>query len=197
MVGSSAGLDGSAAPTETQRIPRFQRRPLGIPWLLGLLVVPLLLAAIDNSVFKRPQSVTGPTGDLPTLTTARATSAPSRCTGLQDSINTVMDGPIPFGNDEVDLNQAVSQILSRVADKLKVCPNARVRINGYTDSTGSEGINIELSTQHAALVADFLVAHGVARHLVSTEGLGSMNPIASNDTPEGRFQNRRAEIVVS
>ena len=83
-----------------------------------------------------------------------------------------------------------------VAEKLKACPDARVTINGYTDNTGSEGINIPLSNQRAVAVADFLIAHGVARDHITTKGLGSVNPIAPNDTPEGRIKNRRAEIVV-
>ncbi len=119
------------------------------------------------------------------------------CANLQAAINAVTGGPISFDNDGFSLTPADDQILTQVADKLKACPAAHATINGYTDNSGSEGINIPLSAQRAGVVADFLVAHGVAKDNVAVKGLGSVNPIASNDTPEGRAKNRRAEIMVS
>ncbi len=119
------------------------------------------------------------------------------CANLQAAINAVTGGPIAFDNDGFSLTPADDQILTQVADKLKACPTAHATINGYTDNSGSEGINIPLSAQRAGTVADFLVAHGVARDNVAVKGLGSIDPIAGNDTPEGRAKNRRAEIVVS
>ncbi|EUA07472.1 ompA family protein [Mycobacterium kansasii 732] len=70
-------------------------------------------------------------------------------------------------------------------------------VNGYSDNGGGEGINFPLSVQRATTVADFLAAQGVARDHITARGYGSANPIASNDTPEGRAKNRRVEIVVS
>ena len=95
------------------------------------------------------------------------------------------------------MTPADNQILTQVADKLKACPNAHITLNGYTDNTGTEGINIPLSSQRGNTVADFLVAQGVARDHLVVHGLGSINPVASNDTPDGRAKNRRVEIVVS
>jgi peptidoglycan-binding protein ArfA len=341
MVGSNVGLDETPAPTDAQRTPKFGWRPTGIPWLIGLAVIPLLIAAIGYGAFQRPQYFTGPTGDLPTLATTTGTStapglslallsisrsgnsitligdfpddrakaalmkalnglltpgvnvidqiridpivraldfsnaepvftasvpirdfnlkverdtvtltgtaaspdqkdaveraavnawsgvnvannivvpgqapppgspgptppaapsgslAPGQCADLQAAINAITGGPIAFGNDGVSLTPADNQILTQVADKLKACPGARVTINGYADNSASEGINIPLSAQRATTVADFLIDHGVARDHIATKGLGSSNPIASNDTAEGRAKNRRAEIVVS
>lgn len=119
------------------------------------------------------------------------------CADLQAAINAATRGPITFANDGISLTPADGPILIQVADKLKACPNAHATINGYTDNTGAEGINIPLSAQRAATVADFLVAQGVARDHLVVKGLGSINPIAGNDTPNGRAANRRVEIVVS
>jgi len=119
------------------------------------------------------------------------------CDNLQASINAVTGGPVTFAADGFSLTPADDQILSQVADKLKACPNAHTTINGYTDNTGTEGINIPLSTQRGNTVADFLVAHGVARDHLVVHGMGSINPVASNVTPDGRAKNRRVEIVVS
>lgn len=118
------------------------------------------------------------------------------CANLPAAINAVTGGPITFGSDGVSLTPAGGSILTQVADKLKACPTARATLNGYTDNTGTEGINIPLSTQRARTVADFLVAHGVAGDHLVVKGLGSVNPITSNDTPDGRAKNRRVEIVV-
>ncbi|MGA8254287.1 MAG: OmpA family protein [Mycobacterium sp.] len=122
---------------------------------------------------------------------------PDPCANLQAAINAVTGGPITFAADGFSLTPADNQILSQVADKLKACPNAHITLNGYTDNTGAEGINIPLSSQRGNTVADFLVAQGAARDHLVVRGLGSINPVASNDTPDGRAKNRRVEIVAS
>jgi peptidoglycan-binding protein ArfA len=122
---------------------------------------------------------------------------PDPCANLQAGINTVTGGPVTFAADGFTLTPADNQILTQVADKLKACPSAHLTLNGYTDNTGTEGINIPLSSQRGNTVADFLVAQGVARDHLVVRGLGSINPVASNDTPDGRAKNRRVEIVVS
>jgi peptidoglycan-binding protein ArfA len=126
-----------------------------------------------------------------------AAPASGACAGLQSAINAVTGGPITFGNDGFSLTPADNQILTQVAASLKACPNAHVTINGYTDNSGAEGISIPLSSQRAQTVADFLVAHGVVAAQLVVKGLGSVNPVAPNDTVEGRAKNRRVEIVVS
>jgi peptidoglycan-binding protein ArfA len=119
------------------------------------------------------------------------------CVNLQASLNSITGGPVTFGNDGFSLTPNDEQILGQVADKLKACPAAHVTINGYTDDTGTEAINIPLSSQRAGTVADFLASNGISRDRVATKGLGSINPVAGNDTADGRAKNRRAEIVVS
>lgn len=122
---------------------------------------------------------------------------PGQCNDLQAAINAVTGGPIFFGSDGVSLTPADNQMLTQVAAKLKACPNARVTVNGYADNSGGEAMNIPLSTQRATAVAEYLVKNGVAADHVASKGLGSANPIASNDTAEGRIKNRRVELVVS
>jgi peptidoglycan-binding protein ArfA len=151
--------------------------------------------------------IKGPGGSAPPPATPTSSVAPPAppppppgpggCNDLQSAINAMTSGPIYFGNDGVSLTPADTQSLTQVADKLKACSNAHVTINGYTDNSGSDSVNVPLSTQRAAAVADFLVSHGVAADHVVAKGLGSANPIGPNDTPDGRAKNRRAEIVVS
>nr|WP_293316154.1 OmpA family protein [Mycobacterium sp.] len=122
---------------------------------------------------------------------------PVSCADLQATINAVTGGPISFGMDGFSLTPADNQVLPQVADKLKACPNAHATLNGYSDNSGTEAINMQLSTQRAQAVADFLISQGVPAAQLVVRGLGSGNPIAPNDTAEGHAKNRRVEIVVS
>jgi peptidoglycan-binding protein ArfA len=126
-----------------------------------------------------------------------ASPSPAPCTDLQPAINAVTGGPVTFDTDGVSLTPADDQVLTQVADRLKACPNAHAAINGYADNSGTDAINVPLSSQRAQTVADFLVAHGVAGDHLAVKGLGSIDPVASNDTADGRAKNRRVEIVVS
>jgi peptidoglycan-binding protein ArfA len=148
------------------------------------------LKVVDKLVVNGPVPP-APPGPLP------PPALPASCTDLQSAINAVTGGPIMFGNDGFSLTPADEQILPQVADRLKACPTAHATINGYTDNSGTEAINIPLSSQRAQIVVDFLVAHGVVGAQLVVKGLGSVNPIAPNDTVEGRTKNRRVEIVVS
>jgi peptidoglycan-binding protein ArfA len=152
------------------------------------------LNIVDKMEIKGPLSPTGTPGPAP----APAAPGPGgACANLQSEVSRVMGGPITFATNEFLLTPAQQQTLTRVADKLKPCPGAKVTINGYSDNTGSDTINIPLSANRANTVADFLIAKGVTRDRIIAKGLGSADPIASNETADGRAKNRRVEIVVS
>lgn len=72
----------------------------------------------------------------------------------------------------------------------------RIRITGHTDATGAAALNLELSERRAAAVKDYLVARGIDAARLVTAGRGAAEPVASNDTEEGRALNRRTEITV-
>jgi peptidoglycan-binding protein ArfA len=153
------------------------------------------LNVVDNLAIKGSVAAPPPPG-APAPPPSPA-PGPDPCANLQAAINAATSGPIAFANNGVSLTPDQVTMLTQVADKLKTCANAHATINGYTDNTGTEDINIPLSAQRARTVADFLAAHGVARDHLVDKGLGSVNPIAPNDTPDGRAKNRRVEIVVS
>ncbi len=85
-------------------------------------------------------------------------------------------------------------MLTNVADYLKKNKQWVVEIQGNTDSTGSLAWNMELSEKRAAAVKDFLVTSGVAAGRLTTKGFGPNEPIAPNDTVEGRAMNRRVDF---
>jgi len=84
--------------------------------------------------------------------------------------------------------------LNVVADFLKENPNISVKVEGHTDNVGSKAYNQKLSERRAESVANYLKDKGVSETQISTEGFGFLKPIASNDTEEGRAQNRRTEL---
>jgi len=102
-----------------------------------------------------------------------------------------------FDTGKADLKPSARERLAKVAGILIAYPDIRVEIDGYTDSTGSLEFNERLSQQRAEAVRSYLSSQGVNYSSITTQGFGPSQPIASNDTPAGRQQNRRVELVVS
>ncbi len=103
---------------------------------------------------------------------------------------------ISFDTGRADVKPNFSPILDRFAEGLRNNPDAEVRIVGHTDSTGSDAINNPLSLERAESTRNYLTARGVSGARIQVEGRGSRQPIASNDTADGRARNRRVEIFV-
>jgi OOP family OmpA-OmpF porin len=82
-----------------------------------------------------------------------------------------------------------------VENILKKNPELIVRIEGHTDDIGSMEYNLNLSSKRAQSIKDYLVGKGIDEWRITTTGLGYTQPIADNESPEGRALNRRAEIV--
>ena len=120
-----------------------------------------------------------------------------QCATLQADVTGLLRTPINFDTDGFTLASNSARLVAQIADKVKACPNAKIAVTGYTDNTGGDGVNVPLSASRAKSVADKLVSDGLSPSGVSSNGAGSANPVAGNDTPQGRAQNRRVEITVS
>lgn len=108
-----------------------------------------------------------------------------------------LSGSVLFASGESQLLPSAQAKLSEVARALtQQNPDARIVVEGHTDSQGKQDFNLELSEKRANAVREYLVSHGVAQDRISAEGLGFSRPIADNKTAEGRANNRRVEIVV-
>ena len=104
---------------------------------------------------------------------------------------------VHFEYDRADLKPNTQQILrEEVVALMNQEPDLTVRVEGHTDSQGSDAYNQGLSERRAMSVKDVLVRDGVAASRISTIGYGKSRPVASNDTAEGRARNRRVEIKV-
>jgi peptidoglycan-binding protein ArfA len=119
------------------------------------------------------------------------------CATLQADITSLLKTPINFTTNGTALAGDSTQLVAQIASKVKSCTDVKVSVTGYTDNTGSDAINVPLSASRAKAVADALIANGVTGGNVTSNGAGSANPIAGNDSPAGRAQNRRVEITVS
>lgn len=87
--------------------------------------------------------------------------------------------------------------LAKLAGVMLVFSKTTMQIEGYTDNTGSDATNITLSTARAKEVADFLTSQGIAADRLTSVGKGPADPVAPNDTADGRAQNRRVEVISS
>lgn len=103
---------------------------------------------------------------------------------------------ILFEYDKAELKYEAYEILNRVAREIKERPDYDVRIEGNTDSTGSEQYNFKLSRKRAESVYEYLMRTGIKKERMIAVGLGEYNPIASNDIETGRQMNRRVDIVL-
>lgn len=104
---------------------------------------------------------------------------------------------VSFDTGRYDIKSNLRPILDRFATTLNQNPVTTVTIIGHTDSTGSDAINNPLSVNRAASTRDYLVDRGVATNRIVINGRGSREPIADNNTTEGRAMNRRVEIFVA
>jgi outer membrane protein OmpA-like peptidoglycan-associated protein len=104
---------------------------------------------------------------------------------------------VVFDTGRAELRPGAYRTLQQLAQVLAQHPERRVRIEGFTDSTGSDELNRSLSERRAAAVRDALVGLGVSPDRIDIRAFGEAFPVASNDTPAGRQLNRRVEILMS
>jgi len=108
-----------------------------------------------------------------------------------------LDGQVLFVTGKAELLPIARDRLNQVAKSLKDLDDDKlVSIEGFTDSRGADDTNLKLSQDRANSVKDYLVSQGVRADKLRALGRGEANPVASNDTPEGRANNRRVEIVI-
>ena len=101
-----------------------------------------------------------------------------------------------FDTGKATLRKESSKELDELVDFMKHQTTMKIEIAGYTDNVGADDANLKLSQDRADAVRNYLVSHGVSVDKVTAKGYGSANPIASNDTPDGKQQNRRTEVHI-
>ena len=102
-----------------------------------------------------------------------------------------------FDFGKYSLKPEAREKLAKVSGIIMAHPGLNLQVEGYTDNVGSDEYNQKLSEQRAAAVQEYLVTQGIPGNSVSAKGFGKSDPVASNDSAQGRQQNRRVQIVVS
>ena len=135
---------------------------------------------------------------------AQAAAEQSQLANMQQENKWVVAGDQLFPEGGYQLTQGGKQALTQYVPRLQNLQNAKVVVYGYTDNLPvgpalrGAGIanNIDLSSKRADNVVAYLTSQGVNPNIISAKGFGDTHPVASNDTPQGRAQNRRIEIVL-
>ncbi|MGM0633629.1 MAG: OmpA family protein [Pseudomonadota bacterium] len=113
-----------------------------------------------------------------------------------DELELIMPGNITFPVDGYSIRGDFRPVLDSVAEVLYKFTDTRLMVTGHTDSTGSRDYNYGLSERRANSVANYLASQGVDQDRLITSGMGPDEPIAGNDTEQGRAENRRVELRI-
>ena len=113
-----------------------------------------------------------------------------------EGIKITFSSGILFDVDKANLKDGYKAELAELSTILNKYGDTNILLAGHTDATGGDEYNLELSKRRAQSVADYLNSQNVDSVRFTTEGYGKTQPIASNDTAEGRAQNRRVEVAI-
>ena len=124
---------------------------------------------------------------------------------LQNAIKVTVNDQLLFPSGDWQMPATAQQTIAKMVPILAPMQQTKIMVNGYTDNVPigpglkRQGIssNLVLSQKRADNVMQFMIARGVNPALVSAQGLGDADPVASNDTPEGQAQNRRVELMLA
>lgn len=128
-----------------------------------------------------------------------------RISRMQDSIKVSLNSELLFPSGGWEMSANAKTSIAKVAKILAPHQKNKINVNGYTDNTPigqglmNQGVttNLILSQKRADNVMQYMLSQGVKPNLVSAQGFGEANPVASNDTPDGRAQNRRVELTIA
>ncbi|MDD4728166.1 MAG: OmpA family protein [Dysgonamonadaceae bacterium] len=113
-----------------------------------------------------------------------------------EAIKVTFESGILFATNSSTLNAASRSSLDKFATSLQNNPDTDVKIYGHTDSSGSDAINNPLSQRRAESVYNYLLSKGISGNRIESEGFGSSQPVADNNSVAGRSQNRRVEVFI-
>ncbi len=192
----------------TEKVKVFEqgtpKKGMGI-WPIVLLA--LLLLALGIWLASRRHDTAGaapvvagdstkPDATPGTATTAAVWTAASISDALRQNGHVAFnDSEVHFATNSAALAGDSQTVLDQTAQALKNNSAWRIRVAGYTDSTGSAGANDQLAQQRSDSVKAYLVAHGVDQSRLDVQAKGATQPVASNSTDSGRAANRRVELV--
>lgn len=115
----------------------------------------------------------------------------------QTNLNDTLAGRIvEFDSGSANIRPASTGLLDEIAQRIAALGNKTVEVIGHTDNAGNPNNNLILSRARAEAVKAYLIQKGIAPERITTNGLGDAQPVADNETPEGRMRNRRIEFRI-
>jgi chemotaxis protein MotB len=161
----------------------------------ALMLVGLLAACVSTSTYDQ----------LNQRLSAEIAQGQVHITRLQGAIKIAVNSELLFPSGGWEMPPRAAQTIAEMAPVLAPMQTAHITVIGYTDNVPigpelqQQGIatNEQLSLKRAQTVMQYLISQGVNPNLLTAQGLGDSNPIASNDTPQGRAQNRRVELTLT
>lgn len=193
-------------PSGLSNLGGIQNKVESSVWSKIVLGVLLLLGAIWLFTYMRaPKAPVYVDSEMETTTASAVVPAASigslqgfmNSTAAAGSMKRFRFENLNFQSGTTTLIRGSETEINQIAFTMKTYPNAKVRIEGFTDNTGTVELNQGISNKRAIAVKDELVSRGVGSSRITTIGMGQRNPVASNTTPEGRAENRRIEFVVT
>ncbi|MEJ2033265.1 MAG: OmpA family protein [Deltaproteobacteria bacterium] len=112
-------------------------------------------------------------------------------------LTVALKGDVSFSPNSASIQPGLRSELDRIAQVLREYPQTVIRVEGHTDSAGSDSYNMDLSLRRARAVKNALVQRGIDANRIQEVGLGESQPVATNDTKAGRQKNRRVEIRIA
>lgn len=169
-----------------------------------LSAVLLVAGCVTEQTYKKEVAVADNYKQLDQQLTAEVKSNQAKIQDLQNQLKVTIVNEILFPEGGWELHPKGEQVLAKIAPTLSSLKGQQIVVEGFTDNVpiGPElrnrfPSNIELSSARAGSVVRYLVAKGVPANTISAQGFGDTRPVASNDTPQGKAQNRRVEIVIA
>ncbi len=117
-------------------------------------------------------------------------------TALYRDGSVAISGGMLFAFDSAKINPGAEAIVAKIAGMMGQHPTLELAVVGYTDNTGDFNYNLGLSKRRADAIVRQLIKNGVSKDRLAGVGVGPLNPIASNNTPQGQAENRRVELVL-
>jgi outer membrane protein OmpA-like peptidoglycan-associated protein len=173
---------GAAAGAATGAAVGSLKGEAGKGAVIGGLAGTALGAAIGYQLDKQEKELQ----QIPNTTVSRA----------DDRLIVTMSDAIVFDVNSAALKPQSRVTLDQMADVMVRYPDSDILVKGHTDSTGSEKYNQDLSERRAKSVMNYFISKGVSPQRITAIGFGEIMPVASNDTPQGREQNRRVEVEI-
>jgi chemotaxis protein MotB len=172
--------------------------------LIPLLAPVLLSACVSQGKYDDLQAQYRQLQQQNSALTAQVAADKTQICRLAGAIKYTVNSDLLFPSGGFEMSERGKQIIANMAAKLAPTQQNKVLVNGYTDdkpvgpALARQGItsNQDLSQKRAENVMAFLISQGVKPDMISAKGFGDADPVASNDTTQGRAQNRRVELSV-